>query len=171
MSEKKEIQTAENAKLYELGFHIIPTVTEEEVTDVFSKIKDIINKNNGLVVKEGNPKLIKLAYTIVKKIGSKNERFNSAFFAWIKFNAESSDIEGLKSSLDSSESIIRYIIVKTVDDDEHSTIKLAEEEEPEDVEDVEDETNSKDTEKEDEDEDDGEVADTEESLEDESEDK
>lgn len=166
MSEKKEIQTAENAKLYELGFHIIPTVTEKEVASVFSKIKEIINKNNGLIVKEGDPKLIKLAYTIVKKIGAKNERFNSAFFAWIKFNAESSDIEGLKSSLDSNESIIRYIIVKTVDDDEHSTIKLAEEE-PEEEEETEDESTSKDIEKEDEDE----VVDTEESLEDESEDK
>ncbi len=128
MSEKKEIQSTENAKLYELGFHIIPTATEKEVASVFSKIKEVIIKNNGSVVKEGEPKLTKLAYIIVKKIKAKNERFSNAFFAWVKFNAESSDIAGVKKSLDANNDIIRYLIVKTVDDDEHSTVKLAEEE-------------------------------------------
>lgn len=128
MSEKKEIQSTENAKLYELGFHIIPTATEKEVASVFSKIKEVIIKNNGSVIKEGEPKLAKLAYTIVKKIKAKNERFNNVFFAWIKFNAESADITGIKNSLDANYDVVRYIIVKTVDDDEHSTVKLVEEE-------------------------------------------
>lgn len=132
MSEK-ENQTTENTLLYELGFHIVPTVTENKVAEVFSKIKDIINKNNGSIVKEGEPKAIKLAYTIIKKIGVKNEKFDNAYFAWIKFNADSADINAIKNKIDSDPEVLRYLVLKTVNDDEHSTAKLAEEE-PEEVE-------------------------------------
>ncbi len=131
---KKETKTTENAQLYELGFHINPTLAEEGANAVFSKIKEVIINNNGEVVKEGALKLIKLCYTIVKKIEGVNTRFNTAYFGWVKFNAESSDIESIKKAADNNVSIVRYIIVKTVDDYEHSTEKLAEamvEEEPE----------------------------------------
>jgi ribosomal protein S6 len=128
---KNETHTSENAKLYELGFHIISTVAEDKVADAFSNVTGIINKNNGTVVKSAEPKAIKLAYTITKKIGAANERFNTAYFAWIKFEASSEDVESLKAEIDSNENILRYIIVKTVDDDEHSTAKLVGEEDTE----------------------------------------
>lgn len=130
---KKETKTTENAQLYELGFHINPTLAEEGANAVFSKIKEVIINNNGEVVKEGALKLFKLCYTIVKKIEGVNTRFNTAYFGWVKFNAESSDIESIKKAMDSNVSVVRFIFVKTVDDYEHSTEKLAEamvEEEP-----------------------------------------
>lgn len=126
---KKETHMSENAKLYELGFHILPTVAENKVADVFKDITGIISKNNGSVIKSGEPQAIKLAYTITKKVATKNERFDSAYFAWIKFNATSDDIEEIKSEVENDQNILRYIVVKTVDDDEHSTIKLVEDEE------------------------------------------
>ena len=78
---KNETHTSENAKLYELGFHILPTVASDKVADAFSNVTGIISKNNGTVVKSGEPKAIKLAYTITKKIGASNERFKTAYFA------------------------------------------------------------------------------------------
>lgn len=128
---KKETHTSENAKLYELGFHILPTVTEDKVTDVFSEVTGIISNNNGNVVKSGEPKATKLAYIITKKIKAQNKRFDSAYFAWIKFEASSDNIENIKELVEANENILRYIIVKTVDDDEHSTAKLVEEDESE----------------------------------------
>lgn len=119
---------SEDAKLYELGFHIIPTVTEDKVTDVFADITGIISKNGGEVVKSAEPKAIELAYTIIKKIGGQNQRFSSAYFAWIIFNASSEAVEKIKAEAKADERIVRYLIVKTVDDFEHSTAKLAAEE-------------------------------------------
>ena len=124
---KKETQMTEDTKLYELGFHIIPTGGAEKASEVFSVISKIISKH-GAVVKSAEPKAMKLAYTIIKKISSRNNRFNESFFAWIKFNATSESIELIKEDVDSNDSVIRYIIVKTVDDDEHSTTKLVVEE-------------------------------------------
>lgn len=140
----------ESAKLYELGFHIIPTVSDEKVPEAFSQIKDLIISNKGEVKKEGEAKKIKLAYPIIKKVDGKNEKFNSANFAWIKFVAESEDIENLKKALDENSSILRFIIVKTVDDYDHSTNKLAaemaeaEEAEESDVEDADDSNENED---------------------------
>ncbi len=125
---KKETHTSENAKLYELGFHLLPTIVENKVAEAFSNVTGIISNNNGKVVKSGDPKAIKLAYTITKKINTQNERFKSAYFAWIKFEASSSDVEKIKVEMKSNEDILRFILVKTVDDDEHSTIKLVNEE-------------------------------------------
>jgi ribosomal protein S6 len=145
---KKETHTTENTKLYELGFHIVPTVTEDQVAEVFSVIKDIISKNNGEIVKEAEPKAMKLAYTIITKIAGKNERFNSANFAWIKFTAASEDIESIKQEVEANEQIIRFIVVKTVDDEEHSTSKLVEDEAEESEESIEEVDDSKESESE-----------------------
>ncbi len=122
---KKETKTTENAQLYELGFHINPTLAEDKADAVFSKIKGVITSNKGEVVKEGALKNIKFAYTIIKKIEGVNERFTNGYFGWVKFNAESPVIEKIKKSMDDNVSVIRYIFVKTVDDFEHSTEKLA----------------------------------------------
>ena len=123
----KETHTSENAKLYELGFHLLPTIGEDKVNDAFSNVTGIISKNGGEIIKSGEPQAIKLAYTITKKIKTQNERFKTAYFAWVKFNSSSSDVEKIKEEVDQDENILRYIIVKTVDDDEHSTIKLVNE--------------------------------------------
>jgi ribosomal protein S6 len=146
---KKETKTTENAKLYELGFHINPTLAEEKANAVFSQIKDVVTNNKGEVVKEGALKNIKFAYTIIKKIDGVNERFTNAYFGWVKFNAESDVIAKIKKAVDNDASIIRYIFVKTVDDFEHSTEKLAaemaesEEVSSEEIADTEDKSESK----------------------------
>ena len=121
----KETKTTENAQLYELGFHINPTLAEDKADAVFSKIKGVITSNKGEIVKEGALKNLKFAYMIIKKIDGVNERFTNGYFGWVKFNAESPVIEKIKKSMDDNVSVIRYIFVKTVDDYEHSTEKLA----------------------------------------------
>ncbi len=126
---EKETHTSENAKLYELGFHLLPTIGEDKVATAFSNVTGIISKHKGEIIKSGEPQAIKLAYTITKKIKTQNERFKTAYFAWVKFNSSSKEVEKIKAEVDQDQNILRYIIVKTVDDDEHSTIKLVNEKE------------------------------------------
>lgn len=127
-----EENTTNEAKLYELGFHLNPAITDDQVSSKIDEIKAVLTKNGAEIVKEGEPQAMQLAYEITKNIAGKNERFTSATFAWVKFNANSEGIEAIKEEIDSNDEIIRSLIIKTTDDEEHSTSKIANEEEESD---------------------------------------
>jgi ribosomal protein S6 len=127
-------ENTKDSKLYELGFHIDPAISEDQVSSKIDEIKKVLADNSAEIVKEGEPQAMKLAYEITNSIGGKNVRFNTSTFSWIKFNATSEGVEAIKEAIDSKEEIIRSLIVKTTDDEEHSTSKISKEEEVEEVE-------------------------------------
>jgi ribosomal protein S6 len=122
------------SKLYELGYHVVSTVSEDKVSDEVSQIKDILAANGAEIIREGEPKLINLAYEIVKHIAGDNQKFKQTYFGWVKFNADSESIIAIKEAVDQNGNILRSLIVKTTDDDEHSTSKIENTETDEDVE-------------------------------------
>ena len=130
----KEKTMNESSKLYELGFHIVGTIDSNKVASVIDEIKSLITTHHGDIVREGEVREITLAYTMVKHVAGVNKKYNQSFFDWIKFTMNSEDVVNLKNALDSNENIIRFILVKTVNDDEHSTSKLVELEESEEEE-------------------------------------
>jgi len=121
--------TTNDVKLYELGFHLDPAITEDKISSKIDGIKKILLDNNSEIVKEGQAKAMKLSYEITKAISGKNIRFNTSTFSWIKFNATVEGIEVIKDEIDSDDEVIRSIIVKTTDDEDRSTSKIANEEE------------------------------------------
>ena len=131
MSKEKTIN--ESSKLYELGFHIVGTIDSNKVASVIDEIKNLIQTHHGDIVREGEVREMTLAYTMLKHVAGVNKRYNQTFFDWIKFTTNPEDLVNLKTALDSYENIVRFILVKTVNDDEHSTIKMAELEEEEEV--------------------------------------
>ena len=131
MSKEKTIN--ESSKLYELGFHIVGTIDSNKVASVIDEIKSLIQTHHGDIVREGEVREMTLAYTMLKHVAGVNKRYNQTFFDWIKFTTNPEDLANLKTALDSNENIVRFILVKTVNDDEHSTVKMAELEEEEEV--------------------------------------
>lgn len=125
----KEKTMNESSKLYELGFHIVGTIDSNKVASVIDEIKSLITNHHGDIVREGEVREMTLAYTMVKHVAGVNKKYNQSFFDWIKFTMSPEDVVNLKTAVDSNENIIRFIIVKTVNDDEHSTSKLVELEE------------------------------------------
>lgn len=103
--------------VYEIGFHLNPTLPEGEVLGKVSDLKQAISTRSGEIISEGFPTLIQLAYTIVKHIGNENKRFHQAYFGWIKFEMESASIVDLKKVLESDIDMIRFLIIKTVRED------------------------------------------------------
>ncbi len=103
-----------NSKVYELGFHFVPTLPEESVAVEFSNLKSQIEKINGTFISEDFPKSIVLAYSITKKLKTVNHEYDRAYFGWVKFEAEAESIENLKKQLDLSDIVLRYLIIKTV---------------------------------------------------------
>ena len=118
MSEEtnKEIETKEEmaGRVYEIGYQLVSTLSEEEVPREVTVIKDVLEKLGAQVVSEEFPRLKPLAYSMRKYIAGKYQTFSSAYFGWIKFEAEPQAALALKKAADANEKILRYLIIKTV---------------------------------------------------------
>ncbi len=128
-------------KIYEIGMLINPDLSQQEAEKVVEKVKDILTKKSASVISEGEIVKIDLAYQIITKIASKNERFDEANFTWVKFEAETSVIDEIKKEIDKiKKEVFRYLIVKTVaSDDETNKFKLIGDEEGDEIEEIEEE--------------------------------
>ncbi len=113
--------------VYEVGFHIISSVAEEQVPAIYTDIKNLIEGIGGTVITEEFPKMQPLAYTIKKVIGGGYQKFDKAYFGWTKFEAPSESALSLKEKMDKNENILRYLIVKTVKENTLYGAKLAQE--------------------------------------------
>lgn len=112
--EKKNELKEERKQVYEAGFHIIPTVSEDVVTQKVAEIRSLIESNGGTIISEEFPKSRALAYTLVKASAGTNKRYHSAYFGWFKFEAPSEAAGAVKKGLDNADYILRHLIVKTV---------------------------------------------------------
>ncbi|MFA6269603.1 MAG: 30S ribosomal protein S6 [Candidatus Paceibacterota bacterium] len=121
MNEKNE----ENDNLvYEVAYHFLPTVEESEILTEASKIKSIIEENEGLIISEEVPKLLVLAYDISKNINSKGQKFSKAYFGWVKFEVEPVKVLDIKNKIESLPNVLRSLIVKTVKENTMSVSKI-----------------------------------------------
>lgn len=103
------------AKVYELGFHIVPTIGEDGVKNEFDAVKKMIGEVKGSsLISEGAPELRTLAYTLSKTVKAVKTNYSQAYFGWIKFTANPDQIDSVKRSMEDRDSIIRYIIISTV---------------------------------------------------------
>lgn len=103
--------------VYELGFHLLPTLSEDELTKEFADIKALILAHKGTVIVEGTPKAMRLAYTMVKKQEGKNAKFDTSFFGWVKFETTPNQVVLLKEEIDLMKMMLRFIVVKTTRED------------------------------------------------------
>lgn len=110
--------------IYEIGYNLIPTISEEEVAKEVGKIKEHITNLGGLVISDEYPNQIKLAYEMTKEIDNKNVRFNSAYFGWIKFEMNPESVAEIKKMADGGANFLRHIIIKTVRENTIYTPKI-----------------------------------------------
>lgn len=119
-----EIDAADGvSRVYEIGYHIAPSVKEEEVEKIVASIRDEIEKSGGSFIAEGAPSLLKLAYPMTTREGEKKTEHDRAYFGWLKFEAPSEAAELLESSLKRNPSIVRAIVFKTVREDTRAKMK------------------------------------------------
>ncbi|MCA9360347.1 30S ribosomal protein S6 [Candidatus Nomurabacteria bacterium] len=138
---------------YELAFHVLPTVAEGEVATVFQGLKDLIVKHGGETTLEEAPARFDLAYEIVKYLEGRNRKFSSAYFGWVRFTVNPTEVDEIGKTVEGNKQILRHILIKLTkaeeanpfmfhealaDSDKVKTIELDEEveEEVEDSEEV-----------------------------------
>lgn len=100
-------------RLYELGFILVPTTPEVEVSEKVDALKALIKSVEGSVTTEGAPEFIDLAYTMEKSVGSKKYKYSQGYFGFLKFETAPEALEALKKYLDANLDLVRYILLKT----------------------------------------------------------
>lgn len=112
-SEENMDNETQEPRLYELGYHVIPTVAEEAVAEEVVRVRDVVESHTGTITTDEMPAMRELAYPITKVFANKRKQFESAYFGWMGFMATPKGVIAIKESLDANESILRFIIVKT----------------------------------------------------------
>ncbi|MDE2116923.1 MAG: 30S ribosomal protein S6 [Patescibacteria group bacterium] len=108
-------ETAKTAgTVYEVGYHIVPTVSPENLPREVDAVKAALEKVGATMIAEEAPKLRPLAYTMIQAVGSARHRFDTAHFGWIKFEAPREAVAELDKAMKANDKVLRYIIVKTV---------------------------------------------------------
>ncbi len=112
-------------RVYELGYHMVPTLTEEELQKEVELLRSAISELNGTIVSEGEPNMIDLAYTMAVNEGGKNTKYDTSYFGWIKFDLEPKNIAYLKNEvIEDNKNIFRYLLIKTVAEDTQAKVHL-----------------------------------------------
>jgi len=106
MEENQELEMEKETRVYEASFLLVPSLSDEKLLQTFVAIKEILSGASATMLGEGFPKPKPLAYPINK--------FESAFFGWLKFESDRETLATLRESLKNNKEVIRFLIIKTV---------------------------------------------------------
>jgi len=116
---------AELVRIYEVGYHIAPTVEEENIDQVVAGIRSEIENRGGSLITEGAPQAITLSYPMYVNKGGSYEEYTRAYFGWIKFEAAGESAVALRVYMDANENILRSLTFKTVREETRASVKPA----------------------------------------------
>lgn len=116
---EKEIDGAEmdldsnhaEPRVYELGFHIDPELSQEEAKAAVQTLRDRIEAA-GTIIAEGEIEKIPLAYTVSRMETGGRRDFNSAYFGWIAYEAAGEGHDAVVNAARDSR-VVRFLDVRT----------------------------------------------------------
>ena len=110
--------------VYEIGFHVVPTVGEDGVSAVVESVRKALG--DAEIISEGFPKKITLAYQVERPSGSatadgatqgKYEKYTESYFGHIKFAMEREGVTAFTTAIRALQPILRFLIIETVRED------------------------------------------------------
>lgn len=121
MTESIELR---DPRVYELSFLLMPTIAEDEVQGHVDALKKIITDNGGLPIADGDVEFIDLAYEMRISVDNVWNKFNQAYFGWMKFDVTPEKIEILNELLSDYDDLIRYLLISSDRDVESARPRL-----------------------------------------------
>ncbi|MFA6295673.1 MAG: 30S ribosomal protein S6 [Candidatus Paceibacterota bacterium] len=101
--------------VYEIGYLIVGSIAEENVSAEADKVRKVITDAGAKVIGEEIPNHQHLAYTIRRKtVAGSYEKYDKAYFGWIKFEIGTDKIEAIKKTIEIIPSILRMLLITTV---------------------------------------------------------
>ena len=115
----------DEARVYELGFHLDPELPTEEVKKAYQAVRELV-AGKGTLVAEGEPTKIKLAYTISRQETAGRRDFDSAYFSWIVYEASAQGHADVIAAASADKRIIRFIDLLTSKDAARHSVEMRE---------------------------------------------
>lgn len=103
--------------VYEIGYLLVPELSEGDVSAETGNLKELISSLGGLILSDGYPKQIELAYPMRKAVANVWHTYTNGYFGWLKFEMASSETANLKEKLDQNKKVIRFLFIKTSRED------------------------------------------------------
>lgn len=125
MNMDETLDSDSEPRVYEIGLHLDPELPTEEVKKAYQEIRTFIEKM-GTIVAEGEPEKIQLAYTIARQETVGRRDFDSAYFAWITYEATPSNHAEILTSANVYKRIIRFIDLLTTKDSARHSVEMHE---------------------------------------------
>ncbi|MDO8548367.1 MAG: 30S ribosomal protein S6 [bacterium] len=100
--------------VYEVGFHIVPTVAEAEIGSVLEKLRAALAKGDAEIIKEEFPAKKTLAYMIERSLTGKREKYTESYFGFIKFAMDKAKVAEFTATLRATSEILRFLVIETV---------------------------------------------------------
>ncbi len=113
-------------RVYEISYILVPTITEDAAAEKISSLKQSIAALGASFISEEEPYMRDLAYEMLRVIKNVNNRFDTGFFGWIKFELDPSKLTKVEKMWKLDEDVIRYIAVKADRDINIYTKKVVE---------------------------------------------
>ena len=111
-ADTKEGETGNTTPVYEIGYHLVPTLAEAEVAPMADKIRAMLG--NAEIIKEEAPRKINLAYIIERPGAGRREKYAEAYFGFKKFALDKEHINGIEQGLRAERAVLRYLLIQTV---------------------------------------------------------
>lgn len=105
----------ESPPVYELGFHLVPTVQDDGVAAVVEKIRASLGSAE--IISDQFPARTALAYQVERSVQGKREKYNESYFGFIKFAMERSEMKAFEATLRGLSEVLRFLIIETVRED------------------------------------------------------
>ncbi len=109
-----EVQEASDLRVYEVGFHLLPKIAEAEMPAEVEKIKAILSTHGASVIAEETPRMTQLSYPMSRAEAGKRDRYNQAWFGWVKFELDPTQVKSVEEEISRMVTILRMIIISTV---------------------------------------------------------
>lgn len=106
-----------NQLVYEVGYLLVPVLSEAEVVDAHNSIINSISTIATESISNQVPKLISLSYPMYKVRDGSKRKFDSAYFGWVKFLANTDKIALVKSMMEKNQDVVRFLLIKTFRED------------------------------------------------------
>ncbi|MAZ67439.1 hypothetical protein CL652_01565 [bacterium] len=107
-------EDSKEMQVYELGYHILPTVVADDLEGEVGKLRSAIEKRGGSFIAEGTPEIVSLAYPMFVNYGGKQTKYERAHFGWMKFEMDREQAVALREEdLSRNSLLLRYTLFKT----------------------------------------------------------
>lgn len=120
-------------RVYEISYILVPTITEDAAAEKINSLKQSIASQGASFISEEAPYMRDLAYEMLRVIKNVNNRFDTGFFGWIKFELDPANLTKVEKMFKLDEDVIRYIAVKADRDINIYTKKIVERQATEEV--------------------------------------